>query len=268
MRQFLERSAIAVLWLTAMVFVLWAIGAGRDLVSQASPCEKQRPIQIIRLSPDENATVTDAKVTLSALLELLKGRGIVPPRSLQLFLDGVDLTARSSIASSMDLPPSRGEIFYEPTEPFAFGKHTAEVQFANDQNERFSYSWNFCIEKVPIPEELFCQEMRPIQIVGLFPGENATLFIQEVNSVGADFEFLKGGDIVPPASLRLFLDGDEVTSKAQVTTSMDVLTSRGRIEYKLLTPLASGKHTAEIRFANDRGRAFSYQWHFYTQQRD
>ena len=95
------------------------------------------------MTPNENAKVTNPKVTVVVIFEFLRGpRPILTP-SLRLLIDGVDVTKQSQTVSTTDIPSSNGDIIFEPPQPFCAGKHTAEVRFANDQNKHFSYTWDF-----------------------------------------------------------------------------------------------------------------------------
>lgn len=108
--------------------------------------QTERPIQLVRLTPPENAKLVEPRVTVSASFEFLRGKRPIVPLSLRLLLDGVDVTEQSRIAATEDVPSSLGEILFEPSPPLASGQHTAEVRFANDQNEEFSYTWHFYVQ--------------------------------------------------------------------------------------------------------------------------
>lgn len=139
----LPRFAIAVGWM-----VLLISACGQDPVqSQPQKGLTQRPIQIVGLTPDENATDVDRDIVVSARFQFLLGPRPILPGSLRLIIDSLDVTEQSRIAATDDAPASRGEISFTATQPFASGKHTAIVKFANDQNEQFSYAWDFSIRR-------------------------------------------------------------------------------------------------------------------------
>lgn len=107
--------------------------------------QAKRPIQIVQLSPNEKAKSVSPDTTISARFDFLRGtRPIIPP-SLRLVIDGSDVTQQARIAASDDIPSSRGEISFKPTQPFSTGKHTAQVRFANDNNQQSSYTWEFYV---------------------------------------------------------------------------------------------------------------------------
>jgi hypothetical protein len=88
---------------------------------------------------------------IGASLELGKKSEV---SSLQLFVDGVDVTKLSRIGSTRDgclpvnpgcLPPSHAEIHYAPNnlEP---GIHSAEVRLLIKDGKAKSYAWSFSIK--------------------------------------------------------------------------------------------------------------------------
>lgn len=107
--------------------------------------KNQKPIQIRRVTPNENAKITNSKVTVLATFEFLRGPQPILPPSLRLLIDGVDVTEQSEIVSTTDIPSSLGEIHFEPHQPFSAGKHTVEVRFASKQKQQFSYTWDFYV---------------------------------------------------------------------------------------------------------------------------
>jgi hypothetical protein len=132
----------------ALIAGLLTVGAG-NLSMQSQPLSDQhqvkRPSQLVKVTPDEKARLTNSQATVSARFEFLRGTRPILPLSLKLFIDGVDVTQQSRIVATEDAPSSRGEILFKPSQPFAAGKHTAEVRFANDRNEQFSYTWDFYV---------------------------------------------------------------------------------------------------------------------------
>ena len=108
--------------------------------------QSERPVQLVRLTPEENARSVNPVVTVSASFEFLRGSRPILPQSLRLILDGIDVTEQSRIAATEDIPSSQGEILFEPLQPLSSGQHTVEVCFADDQHEEFSYSWSFYVQ--------------------------------------------------------------------------------------------------------------------------
>lgn len=109
--------------------------------------KNQRPIQIRGVTPKENFMITNPKNNVGAGFDYLRGTRPILPLSLGLLIDGVDVTKQSEIISTTDILSSNGGINFEPPQPFSTGKHTTEVRFANDQNQQFSYTWDFYVIK-------------------------------------------------------------------------------------------------------------------------
>lgn len=106
-------------------------------------CLAPRPPQVVMVFPREQSTHTHVQ-TVSAQLDFKKG-GKFAPGSLQLFIDGVDVTPQAKIVSTRDWPPSHVEISYtlNGSEP---GTYRAEVRFQNQEGRTNSYKWPFSIK--------------------------------------------------------------------------------------------------------------------------
>ena len=139
----------------ALIVSLWTVLAAKNQPIQFHSLndrsqvgyehQTKRPIQLVQLTPEENARSVNPEVTVIASFDFLSGSHPILPQSLRLILDGVDVTEQSRIAATEDMPSSQGEILYEPSQPLAVGQHTVEVIFANDQNEAYSYTWSFYV---------------------------------------------------------------------------------------------------------------------------
>jgi hypothetical protein len=255
---------------------------------QPPTCEKQRPVQIRGLDPAENATVIDPKVTIGATLDFLIGpRPTYPP--LELIVDGINVTKQSQYQLTGDIPVSNGGIGIE-RKPLSPGKHTAEVRFTNDQNKRVSYAWGFYVspkslvspstmsqsipqtKKPPSPpvktpnttpsQVPNCEKQRPIQIEYLLPGENAT--IVNSNTVEVGLNFLPEPHPVVARSLRLIIDGVDLTRQSRFIAAKDSLTQPDDFLFKPSKPFSPGKHTAEVHFTDNQNKQYSYTWNFYV----
>lgn len=101
----------------------------------------------MRLTPKENVTLSNPQVNVSASFDLLRGSVPIVPLSLELIIDGVNVTKQSQITATDDIPASQAEILFQPPQPFSPGKHVVELRFANNQNQQFSYTWNFFVSK-------------------------------------------------------------------------------------------------------------------------
>lgn len=114
---------------------------GLFLIASSTP----RPAQLLSVFPPEESTQTHVRYVSADVSE---------PSSLQLFVDGVDVTSLSKIANTRDgcipanpgcPPPSQGGIYYTPNglEP---GSHHAQISFQTKQGKTMSYIWSFSIE--------------------------------------------------------------------------------------------------------------------------
>ncbi len=134
----------------ALVTGLLMLAMG-NLAMQSQPPNYQhqaeRPSQILRLTPEEKARAVNSDATVSVRFDLLRGSHPILLPSLKLIVDGVDVTEQARIAATDDIPPSQGEISFKPERPLSPGKHTAEVGFSNDKNQKYSYSWEFDVSK-------------------------------------------------------------------------------------------------------------------------
>jgi hypothetical protein len=112
------------------------------------------------------------------------------------------------------------------------------------------------------PQPPTCERQKPIQLDYLFPGENATVIKPKV-PIGANFDLLIGPHPILSQPV-LLLDGVDVTKQAQYSLLGDIPASSSTIGFEPPKPLSPGKHTAEVRFADDQGKQYSYTWNFYV----
>jgi hypothetical protein len=99
---------------------------------------------------------------------------------------------------------------------------------------------------------------RPPQVIEVYPCEDSTQTYMQY--VGARLNF-RLGEKADYSSLRLFIDGVDVTNQSRIGGTRDVPPSRWGIGYtsNLSKP---GKHHAEIRFQSKNGEIKSYSWSF------
>jgi hypothetical protein len=124
---------------------------------------------------------------------------------------------------------------------------------------------NLSMQSQPLSHQQ--QAQRPIELVQVTPDENDRLTNSKI-TVSARFEFLRGRRPVLPRSLKLLIDGVDVTRQSRIAATEDTPSSQGEILYTPSQPFSVGQHTAEVRFANDQDKPFSYTWNFYIQRRD
>jgi hypothetical protein len=102
------------------------------------------PPQVVKVLPSEGATSAQVD-TIGATLNFQKGER-ADPASLQLFVDGVDVTAESRRAGTGDWPPSHWEISY-PAAKLRPGVHQAEVRFRTEAGGALQCAWTFTITR-------------------------------------------------------------------------------------------------------------------------
>jgi hypothetical protein len=115
----------------------------------------------------------------------------------------------------------------------------------------------------PQPANSQNQTKRPSQLVRLTPEEKARTVNPDA-TISASFDLSRGPHPILLPSVKLIIDGVEVTQQARVAATDDFPPSRAEISFKPDQPFSAGKHIAEIRFANDQNRQSSYTWEFYV----
>ena len=98
----------------------------------------------------------------------------------------------------------------------------------------------------------------PSQVTRVFPADGTT--VREVAVVGADLNFAIGPS-VDVRSLRLLVDGQDVTARATTTMTRDWPPSLVTISYAP-GALPPGRHRVEIRFRPERSGEIAYRWQF------
>lgn len=99
---------------------------------------------------------------------------------------------------------------------------------------------------------------RPPQLVEVYPCEDSTQ--TSVQYVGARLNF-RLGEEADYSSLRLFIDGVDVTNQSRIGGTRDVPPSKWKI-VSTSNFSEPGKHDAEIRFQSKNGEIRSYRWSF------
>lgn len=106
-------------------------------------CVTPRLPQIVKVYPLEDSTQTSVEY-VGARLNFKLGEE-ADHNSLQLFIDGVDVTKQSWQVGSRDAPSSKWRIAY--TVNFSKpGKHRAEIRFKSKDGTIKSYSWSFSVK--------------------------------------------------------------------------------------------------------------------------
>lgn len=101
------------------------------------------PPQLLEVFPTENSAQTSVQFVGAALNFKLGEEA--EPRSVQLFVNGVDVTKQARIGGTRDWPQSYYRISYTPNS-FQLGINCAEIRFRTIDNKTKSYSWSFSIK--------------------------------------------------------------------------------------------------------------------------
>jgi hypothetical protein len=101
---------------------------------------------------------------------------------------------------------------------------------------------------------------RPSQVTSVVPAPDAR--VRADTLVRVELAPTQGASTIRIDSLRLLVDGKDVTGQAQTAFTEDVPPSQGEIWFSPSPPFASGMHNAEVRFVDEEGQRFSYSWSF------
>lgn len=101
------------------------------------------PPQLLKVFPPEESTQSYVP-SIGANLNFKLGEG-GDLGSLQLFVDGVDVTPQSRIANTRDWPSSHVEISYTPNFSEA-AIHCTEVRFQTLEGKTISHNWCFSVK--------------------------------------------------------------------------------------------------------------------------
>lgn len=101
---------------------------------------------------------------------------------------------------------------------------------------------------------------RPVQITGVVPAPGTR--VRADTLVRVELAPKQGSSTIRIDSLRLLIDGRDVTQQAQTAFTDDVPPSQGEIWFSPSPPFASGTHNAEVGFIDEEGHRLSYSWSF------
>jgi hypothetical protein len=111
----------------------------------------RRPREILAVYPEAGSVAGPApEISVRFLLygAMLKD-GAMDEGAFSLAIDGEDVTAKTSILSSMNHPQSHGTLLYRPTSRLPPGRHEASVFFPGGSGGRCRYLWHFEVRLGP-----------------------------------------------------------------------------------------------------------------------
>jgi hypothetical protein len=153
--------------------------------------------------------------------------------SLRLWLDGNNVTSRYEF--------TRTGFSYRPPAPLSFGTHTVRVTGNDLLGVRFDRGWSFVvINNGPPPGVVQLRAQQPE------PGSKVS---NRFATISAQFTVTVNGD-----SVRVWLDGNEITSRSGVSGT--------GFSYKPPAPLEYGSHTVRVTGRALGGTAFDRGWEF------
>jgi hypothetical protein len=179
--------------------------------------------------PPPGARVESGFVTVSAQFSHR-----VNPGSVRVWLDNNDVTSRSDI--------SPGGFSHTSRAPLLLGNHTVRVAGRDYGGVGFERSWSFTVFGAPVPpgQSVQLRNQQPS------PGSNVR---DRFVTISAEFTYN-----VDAGSLRIYLDGNNVTSRSA--------TSSTRFSYKPPAPLDYGSHQVRVTGRSGNRGTFDRSWSF------
>ena len=148
--------------------------------------------------------------------------------SVRLLIDGQDVTSQSTVTAL--------GVLYLVTQPLANAVHTVSLSVANLAGGVATDTWTFTVDD-PAPR-FYDETPRDVSVVSTNPR----------------IRVLLSGFGIALSSVRISLDGSDVTAQANVGVDHVIFTPAG--------PLAAGVHTVNVSAVDARGANGSKQWQF------
>jgi Copper amine oxidase N-terminal domain len=189
------------------------------------------PVSIVRLvaqQPPPGTGVVNRFAPISAEFSNQVNAG-----SVRIWLDNGDITSQCNV--------TRGGFSFRPPAPLSFGTHTVRAAGVDSSGSRFDRSWTFSTNGAPPP-------VNPVALRALQPANGAT--------VGNAFSVISAqfSRSVQPGSVRVLLDGNDITSRCGVSASA--------FSYKPPAPLGGGSHNVRVTGRGSDGAGFDHSWSF------
>jgi hypothetical protein len=181
-----------------------------------------------RPSPDSNVSNREAEIAANFVPE-------ADFVTVRVYVDGKDASIRAT--KWFD------GFTYKPWQPLDFGTHTVRVTGrARKGGAQFDHSWSFTTTRPNPPPDT------PVELRNQQPSPGSTTE-NRFAVISADFQPQADG-----ASVRVRLDGNDITSRAGVSPS--------GLSYKPPAPLDFGTHTLQVNGKARGGLAFQHSWSF------
>ncbi len=102
------------------------------------------------ISPVEGSTVCSRPKVMVALRlnDALRTRGAFDVSRVQLVLDRIDITHKTTIVGTLDYPQGTASLSYTPAKPLRRGTHRVMVRYASPGGLK-AYAWTFLVAGIP-----------------------------------------------------------------------------------------------------------------------
>jgi large repetitive protein len=154
--------------------------------------------------------------------------------SVKLTVDGADVTSLASVDQT--------GVRYQPANKLTGGTHTVKLNVKDVVGNASEATWSFGVDATAP------------QASQLQPAEGTVVSVQTIPALSAQFEDAGAG--IDPARVKLWLDGVDVTSQAQINAS--------GFAYTPAAVLSEGIHVAKLLLADRTGNTAETQWRFTT----
>jgi hypothetical protein len=142
------RAVIIVGVIGAAIFFIW-LGSwlANGGLPASGPTGNLLPPHVQRVTPADGEMIKNpGGICINFLFQAGRGMGYDPKRTVQMFLDGINVSKGLNGLITLDNPPSYGSLCYKPYAPLSAKWHTAKVIYSDISNTRFQYTWRFLIQ--------------------------------------------------------------------------------------------------------------------------
>ena len=191
-------------------------------------------LPVVTASAPKDVLIANATPVVTASYQDPANGSGIDVAAVRLTLDGTDVTGQAQVTAS--------QVSYTPPTPLGGGTHAVTVLVADHAKNTVEASWSFAIDAEG-------PEIRDPSPSG------ATLPADALPQVSARLAD-RGRAGIDPASLRLVVDGTDVT--AQTTLDADLVT------WTAAEPLPEGAHTVQLDVADTLANGATLGWQFIT----
>lgn len=136
--------------------------------------KQQRPSQLVRLLPNENATDINPEELVQVILQAQPRQPPIDFSLLQLLIDGEDVTSQARINPTYDRGNNSALVVFGSSVPFSVGKHTAEIRFAEQKKQLLAYHWDFSVSPASPTQIRSAKAKKYLALFAKTPGVNSS----------------------------------------------------------------------------------------------